>query len=103
MHIVDTDSLFSMEVINLCGGTRLGCMSGLELDVAQTPPCVLFLIVPADRGGSLLSFRKRDVYRIPWCRVECVGEDTILVKLTPSELAECRTNSSVRKNRQGNL
>ena len=100
MRIVDTDDLFSMEVINLCGGTRLGCICGLELNVAQGEPTVAFLRVPAEADVcSLLPFSKRDVYRIPWCRVECVGEDTVLVRMTQAELADCRSRQQKRRGR----
>ena len=98
MQNLNTDDLFSMEVINLCGGTRLGCITSLDIDVGQNPPCVLFLHVPADyAAAALLPFSKRDVYRIPWCRVECVGEDTILVRLNASELSECRVRPEKRR------
>ena len=40
---------------------------------------------------------KAEHYRIPWCRVECIGEDTVLVKLTAAELSSCLERGSSRK------
>ncbi len=85
MRPIQTTALFSMEVINLCDGARLGCASALEIDA----DCgnVTALVIPAESG--FFSFGKTDCYRIPWCRIECLGEDTVLVKLTAAELAGC--------------
>ena len=38
---------------------------------------------------SLSELGKTEYYRIPWCNIQCIGEDTILVKLTANELNTC--------------
>ncbi len=85
MRPITTTTLFCMDVINLCDGARLGTATALELDAdcgsAQA------ILIPVESG--FFSFGKSDCYRIPWCRIECIGEDTILVKLTAAELAGC--------------
>ncbi len=83
MRQITTEELQKMEVINLCDGGRLGYPSGVELCVEDGR--VSALIVPCDKGFSF--FGKREAYRIPWCRVECIGEDAVLVKLTAADLA----------------
>ncbi len=85
MRSVTTNDLFCMEVINLCDGARIGTPSALEID----PDCghVTALIIPTECG--LFPLGKREVYRIPWCRIECLGEDAVLVKLNAAELAGC--------------
>ena len=90
MRSLTTTTLFCMEVINLCDGARLGTTHALEID----PDCgnVTALLVPIECG--FFSFGKSDVYRIPWCRIECLGEDTVLVKLTAAELSACLTKNS---------
>ncbi len=90
MRSLTTHTLFSMEVINLCDGSRIGTPSALELDA----DCghIDALIIPIETG--FFSFGKSDVYRIPWCRIECIGEDAVLVKLTAAELAGCLTKKS---------
>ncbi len=87
MRSLTTSALFCMEVINLCDGARIGTPSALEID----SDCgkVTAIIIPIECG--FFSFGKTDVYRIPWCRIECIGEDAILVKLTAAELAGCLT------------
>ncbi len=83
MRQIATDALACMEVINLCGGGKLGYASGVEICVEDGR--VTALLVPCERGFSL--FGKKEVYRIPWCRIECIGEDAVLVKLSMADLA----------------
>lgn len=85
MRQITTTELECMEVINLCDGGRLGYPSAVELDADAG--CITALLVPRDTG--LFPFGKSECYRIPWCRVECLGEDAILVKLAAAELATC--------------
>lgn len=85
MRQITTTDLAHMEVINLCDGARLGYPSSVELD--SDNGCITALLIPCNTG--FLSFGRSDAYRIPWCRLECIGEDTILVKLTASELTSC--------------
>ncbi len=83
MRQITTEELQKMEVINLCDGGRLGYPTGVELCVEDGR--VTALVIPCAKGLAL--FGKREAYRIPWCRVECIGEDAILVKLSAADLA----------------
>ncbi len=85
MRPISTTTLFSMEVVNLCNGTRLGCISSMEIDADCGQ--ITAVLIPIDNG--FLSFGRSDLYRIPWCRIECIGEDAVLVKLTDAELSSC--------------
>ena len=85
MREITTTDLFCMEVINLCDGGKLGYPSALELCAEDGR--VTALIIPRESGFWGLG--KTEQYRIPWCRIECIGEDTILVKLTAAELTNC--------------
>ena len=111
MREITTTDLCAMEVINLCDGGRLGYPSALELcpedgkitaiDLVQytetgnitvvakerIPAQITALIIPRECG--FLGLGKTERYRIPWCRIECIGEDAILVKLTAAELTNC--------------
>ena len=78
-------ALRQKEVINLCDGARLGYPASLELCADDGKATAL--IIPRECG--LLSLGKGERYRIPWCRIECIGEDTVLVKLTAAELSAC--------------
>ena len=85
-----TSSLSSMEVINLCDGAKLGSPSDFEINPATGT--ISAIILPKDTG--FFNFYKPESYRIPWERLQCIGEDTILVKLTPGELSACLTRPS---------
>lgn len=85
MREITTTDLCAMEVINLCDGGRLGYPSALELCAEDGR--ITALIIPRECG--FLGLGKAERYRIPWCRIECIGEDAILVKLTAAELTNC--------------
>ena len=93
MKTTTTSDLQNMEVINLCDGGKLGYPSALEFCAEDGK--VTALIIPRDSG--FLGLGKTERYRIPWCRVECIGEDTVLVKLTAAELSSCLERGSNRK------
>ncbi len=93
MRQITTIELERMEVINLCDGGRLGYPTGVEICVDDGR--VSALIVPCERGISFLG--KKEVYRIPWCRIECIGEDAVLVKLSGSDLAASVERNTKRK------
>ena len=66
------------EVINICDGGRLGCVTDLEMDLCTG--AILSIIVPGER--SMLGLLKaRDEIVIPFCRIQKIGEDVILVDL----------------------
>lgn len=87
MRTLTTADLFSMEVINLCDGARLGCPVALELDCDDGK--ISALLLPQSTGFSLFCKGKNEYYRIPWCKIQCIGEDTVLVNITAGELNTC--------------
>ena len=97
MRIMCTDEFRSLEVINICGGERLGFPCELEIDL----DCARIISFTVSGGGGkcfpLLS--DRDEYSIPWCKIDCIGEDAVLVKLSESELSGCSRGKSRRKRR----
>ena len=66
------------EVINVCDGGRLGCVTDLELDLCTGT--ILAIVVPGE-GRLLGLIRVRDGVVIPFCRIQKIGEDVILVDL----------------------
>lgn len=77
-----TLSLRKKEIINLCDGSRLGFATDFEFD----PKCATLTSLMVPRGSSgFLGFGKTEYLFIPWCKIECIGEDTILVRLTEAE------------------
>ena len=66
------------EVINVSDGGRLGCVTDLELDLCTGQ--ILAIVVPGER--SMLGLIKvRDGLVIPFCRIQKIGEDVILVDM----------------------
>ena len=90
LQTMTSDELCSMQIINLCGGTCLGTPESLEIRCGCDSCVITALIVPCETGlASWLPFGKHTVWRIPWERVECIGEDAILVRLPADVLAGC--------------
>ncbi len=69
--------LRSKEVINLCDGRLLGCVTDIEFNSASGE--ITSIILPGDGFFASLSTKNRIV--IPWCDIERIGKDTVLVRL----------------------
>ena len=96
MRKMSTAELCSLEVINLCGGESLGYPTGVEIDVE----CGNVLALTVSCRGGFTLFDKREDRIIPWRRIECIGEDAILVKMEKSEFPDCScTRKEGRKRR----
>lgn len=93
MERLNTCSLREKEVINLCDGTRLGCPDDFEVNTCDGR--IVSIIVP--RPGGFLGLSHCNDLVIPWHKIECIGEDTILVRLSNEEL--CRVDQQKKKKR----
>lgn len=85
MKRCSTCDLRQLEIVNLCDGSRLGYASDFEFDCEDAR--ILALVIRESCG--FFGFGKSEDLVIPWNMIECIGEDTILVKLTPQELSCC--------------
>ena len=85
MKICSTVDLRYKEVINLCDGARLGCAQDFEIDV--TSGRIVALVIAGD--GGIFGFSKKEDIIIPWEKIQCIGEDTVLVRLEQSEVQVC--------------
>lgn len=92
MNICSTEDIRKKEIINLCDGARLGCATDFEISVCDAK--ILALIIPS---CTWFGFGKGDSIVIPWENIECIGEDTILVKL---ESIDVRQGCCERKKRK---
>ena len=72
--------LAEKEVINVCDGKRLGCVSEVEFNVCDGR--LTAIIVPVE--GGFLGFGGKERIVIPWEKIERIGEDVIWVKRDPS-------------------
>ena len=87
MDIISTEELRAKEIINLCDGARLGYACDFEFNKCTAQ--IVGLIV--EKSGGFLGIGAGEAMLIPWCKIECIGEDTILVRFTSSELQSfCR-------------
>ena len=87
MKRYSTAELRRLEVVNLCDGARLGYAEDFEFEAEGDCTRVTALVISGKCG--FLGFGSEDDLVIPWCRVECIGEDTVLVRLTPQEFSGC--------------
>ena len=94
MKKISTEDIKELEVINLCGGGRLGYPEEFEIDLECGN--VLGMFVKSCNGGSF--FGKKDEIYVPWCKIECFGDDAILVKLQVSDMPanDCCKSSKKR-------
>lgn len=77
--------LSEKDVINVCTGERLGRLCDVEIDVTQST--VISIVVPGQ--GNVWGFGKSTEIIIPWQMIECIGEDTILVKMSAEQVNGC--------------
>ena len=80
------------EVININDGSCMGCVSDVEIDTCCA--CVTAIVIYGRQRLFGLLGREDDVV-IPWNQIQCIGEDTVLVKY-------CCPHSSCRR-RQASL
>lgn len=85
MNICSTADIREKEVINLCDGSRLGYICDFEVCICDAK---ITSVIIAGNGGFLGMCKKDDII-IPWDKIQCIGEDTILVNLPPEILANC--------------
>ena len=64
------------EVINICDGSRLGCVGDLELCIPEGTVKALIVFGPCQFFGL---FGRGEDYYIPWDCVQRFGEDIILI------------------------
>ncbi len=95
MRRISTADLRELEVINLCGGECLGYPCDFEIDL-DDGRILAFTVTGRGQGFSLFC-RDKEEYLIPWCKIECIGEDAILVKLPQNELSSCFSGKCRRK------
>ena len=91
MKSYSTSVLRKLEIINSCDGAKLGCASDFGFEAEGECTKVTALIIRGGRG--LFGIGGDEDLRIPWCNVQCIGEDIILVRLT-EETCQCRSKKT---------
>lgn len=82
------------DVINVCDGARLGTITELEFDSCNGQICSLILSTCC----GFFSFKSERRIQLPWNRIECIGDDAILVKLSQNDLEALSQLQKCKKN-----
>ena len=64
------------EVINICDGSRLGCVADVDVRFPEGQVCAV-IVYGACRFFGL--FGRREEFYIPWDCIQRIGDDIILV------------------------
>lgn len=73
-----------LEVINVCDGNRLGCVVDIEFDLCLGNITAILIPKKFDLHDFFAKPEKR-LCRIPWCCIERIGRDIILVRISGHE------------------
>ena len=65
------------EIINICDGARLGCICDMEFDDCTGQ--IISIVVPG-RTRFWGLFRSGEEIVIPYCKIQKIGDDVILVQ-----------------------
>ena len=95
MAICDLETLGEKSVINLCDGKDLGYVCDVRFSTEEGKICAL--VVPKCCG--IFSAGKCESLIIPWEKVECIGADTVLVRINENECKRHIDEHEKRKRR----
>ncbi len=83
------------QVINICDGAIIGYVTDIEFDT-----CSGRLVALIVGDCTVLGFAKGEFVRVPWCKIKCIGEATILVEIVLEECrCTCREEDKKKKKR----
>ena len=85
MKMCSTVDLREKQVINLTDGACIGCAQDFEFEISCGR--ITALVIAGD--GGIFGFSRKEDIVIPWDRIHCIGEDTVLVRLDPDEFCKC--------------
>jgi len=85
------------DVINVCNGQKLGCVTDLEID---TDCGKIIAIIVTGESLTAMIFSKNRV-RIPWDKIQRIGKDTILVDMPMLSHDKCDDCESDLKCKSG--
>ncbi len=80
MERCSTTGIGQKIVINVCDGSNLGYVTDIEFEISEGK--IVALIVG---DCTALGFSKEEAIRVPWCKINCIGEDAILVDIAISD------------------
>lgn len=77
MAVTSFSEMRRKEIINICDGSRLGCICDIEFDDCTGQICSIVVPGPARFLGL---FRSSEEIVIPYCRIQKIGDDVIIVQ-----------------------
>ena len=93
--ICNSSALRERDVINLCDGRRLGYICDFSVDTDCGKICAIYV------SNNFFGFGgQKNVLKIGWECISCIGEDTILVRVT-EEIKCCDNDCVDRKRKRG--
>lgn len=74
--VINTSELREKDVVNTCDGRKLGTICDYQIDTECGKVCAIYVTeqlfcIPRDKN----------VIRIPWDGIVCIGADTVLVQV----------------------
>lgn len=93
MERLSTCELREKNVVNICDGVIIGAPCDFEFDLKEGR---ITAIIVSGSSGFLGLCRKNDII-IPWSKIECIGEDTILVRMLPNEYRDFPADKNKRR------
>ena len=85
------DEICNKTVINIENGCKIGYVYDVEADMCSGQ--ISALLVTGNEKGLML--KKPDCFRILWCDIAVIGEETILVKNAPHPNNNPKGNKSI--------
>ena len=86
MQRCNSEDFREKEVVNVCDGKKLGCVSEVEFNVCDGK--LTAIVVPVEGGFLGLGTKERIV--IPWDKIVRIGEDVILVNAEGLHPLQCK-------------
>lgn len=81
MELMTTSELREKQIINVCNGEQLGYACDFQFDKCSATISGIII----EKNNGFLGLCAGDTLFIPWCKIECIGEDTILVRFDEKE------------------
>ena len=80
------NELRDKDVVNICSGKILGFVCDADFDKDCGKICAVFV---SEKFFSVNP--AKNLLRIPWDKIRCIGEDTVLVSIDNGDCDSCRT------------
>ncbi len=95
--ILAISDLRGREVVRVCDAQTIGCVSDATFDSCTGRICALY-VVPS--GLGIADLWRGEVIVVAWERVECIGDNCILVNMRKEDCSVCAQRRKKRKKRE---